>query len=325
MPRSEITSGCVNYVLTPKAIAREMERIAHHPYVAGEAVTDGDYGRAENAGLNTIFQLLRRNTGVDFTHYRKTTILRRIQRRMVVHKIDRLDEYVKHVQLNPAEIKALYQDMLINVTSFFRNPRVFDTLKVEVFPAILKNRSADLPIRIWTPGCASGEETYSVAVALLEFLGDKAHQTTIQFFGTDVSESSVAKARSGIYPENIQSDVSAERLRRFFTKVEGGYRISKSIRDVCIFAQHNLLNDPPFSQMDLICCRNVLIYLEPILQNKAISLFHYATRPYGFLVLGTSEGLGSESGLFNTEDRKHKIFSKKTSTVRQVVTFSLNR
>src|SRR5215470_1966082 len=324
MPRSAIGAGCVDYVLAPKAIARELARIPHHPYIAGEGVSDGDYGTAENIGLNTIFQLLRRNTGVDFAHYRKTTILRRIQRRMVVHKVEKLDEYVKYVQMNPAEIKALYQDMLINVTSFFRNPRAFDALKSEVFPAILRNRNSDVPIRIWTPGCASGEETYSVAIALLEFLGDKAHQISIQFFGTDVSESSITKARGGIYPENIQGDVSAERLKRFFTKAEGGYRISKSIRDVCIFAQHNVLNDPPFSQMDLICCRNVLIYLEPILQNKVISLFHYALRLGGFLVLGTSEGLGTAGNMFVTEDRTYKIFSKKSSAVRQVVSFSLN-
>lgn len=324
MPRSAVASGCVDYVLPPKAIARELARIARHPYVAGEPADGADYGTGESIGLNTIFQLLRRSTGVDFTHYRKTTLLRRIQRRMVVHKIDKLDDYVKHVQINPAEIKALYQDMLINVTSFFRNPRVFEALKTEVFPAILKKRSEDLPIRIWTPGCASGEETYSVAIALLECLGDKAHQIPVQFFGTDVSETSITKARSGIYPENIQSDVSAERLRRYFTKAEGGYRISKNIRDMCIFAQHNVLNDPPFSQMDLICCRNVLIYLEPILQNKVISLFHYALRLGGFLMLGTSEGLGTVANLFATEDRAFKIFSKKSSVSRQVVSFSLN-
>src|SRR5215468_2127302 len=317
MPRSAIAAGCVDYVLPPKAIARELARIAHHPYVAAEPGDDQDYGAGDNAGLNTIFQLLRRSTGVDFTHYRKTTILRRIQRRMVVHKIDKLDEYVRHVQLNPAEIKALYQDMLINVTSFFRNPRVFDTLKAEVFPAILKNRTSDLPIRIWTPGCASGEEAYSVAIALLEFLGDKAHQIPIQFFGTDVSETSITKARSGIYPENIQSDLSAERLRRFFTRAEGVYRISKGIRDMCIFAQHNVLNDPPFSQMDVICCRNLLIYLEPVLQSKVIGLFHYAAKPDGFLILGTSEGVGSVGNLFATEDRAFKIFSKKASAARQ--------
>jgi two-component system, chemotaxis family, CheB/CheR fusion protein len=323
MPRSAVSAGCVDYVLSPKAIARELARISRHPLVAQQTALSG-FVPGESAGLAIIFQLLRRSTGVDFTHYRQTTILRRIQRRMVVHKFDRLDDYVKYVQTNPAEIKALYQDMLINVTSFFRNPRVFDALKAEVFPSLFKSRRPELAIRVWTPACASGEETYSVAIALLEYLGDKGSQVPIQFFGTDVSETSIGKARSGIYPENIQGDVSPERLRRFFTKTEGGYRISKNIRDMCIFAQHNVLNDPPFSQMDLICCRNLLIYLEPVLQNKVISLFHYASRPGGYLVLGTSEGLGTATNLFATEDRALKIFSKKSSATRQAVTFSLN-
>src|SRR6184192_1577432 len=325
MPRSAVTSGCVDYVLSPKAIARELARIARHPYLARSGTSDiAALATSETNGLSLVFQLLRKTTGVDFTHYRKTTILRRIQRRMIVHKMEKMEDYVKYVQTNPAEIKALYQDMLINVTSFFRNPRVFDALKSQVFPAIMKNRSSEASLRLWTPGCASGEETYSLAIALLEFLGDKASQTPIQFFATDISELSVAKARSGLYPENIQSDVSPERLRRFFTKVEGGYRISKSIRDMCIFAQHNVLNDPPFSQMDVICCRNLLIYLEPVLQNKVISLFHYAARPGGYLVLGTSEGVGSATNLFSAEDRADKIFLKKATGVRQPVTFSLN-
>jgi len=321
MPRSAVAAGCVDYVLPPKAIARELARIARHPYLVRDLAPE--LAPAENTGLSFAFQLLRKTTGVDFTHYRQTTILRRIQRRMVVHKIEKIDEYVKYLQTNPAEIKALYQDMLINVTSFFRNPKVFDALKAQVFPAIVKNHSPEASLRIWTPGCASGEETYSLAIALLEFLGDKASQIHIQFFGTDISESSISKARSGLYPENIQGDVSSERLRRFFTKVDGGYRISKSIRDMCIFAQHNVLSDPPFSQMDLICCRNLLIYLEPVLQNRVIALFHYATRPSGFLVLGTSEGVGTATNLFSTEDRTHKIFLKKTTAVRQAVTFSL--
>src|SRR5262252_8574948 len=324
MPRSAIAAGCVDYILPPRQIARELARIAKLPYsyAAGGLVAPSE---RDTPAMATIFQLLRRSTGVDFAHYRQTTIRRRIQRRMLVHKLDRIEDYVRYLQSNTAEIKALYQDMLINVTSFFRNPSVFDALKSTVFPSIMKHRTQDKVLRVWTPASASGEETYSIAIAMLAYLGDKASQIPIQFFGTDVSEASVAKARAGTYPENIQGDVSTDRLRRFFVKVEGGFRISKSIRDMCIFAQHNLLNDPPFSQMDLICCRNLLIYLEPVLQNKAIALFHYATRPYGFLVLGASEGLGSASGLFNTEDRTHKIFSKKTSTVRQVVTFSLNR
>lgn len=326
MPRSAIAAGCVDYVLPPKSIARELARIAHHPYVTRDARAEStELVPAESTGLSTVFQLLRRSTGVDFTHYRQTTVLRRIQRRMVVHKIDKLSDYVKYVQINPAEIKALYQDMLINVTTFFRNPKVFDALKAQVFPNILKNRAPESTIRVWTPGCASGDETYSVAIALLEFLGDKNAQIPIQFFGTDVSDTSIGKARSGLYPENIQGDVSAERLRRFFTRVEGGYRISKDIRDMCIFAQHNVLNDPPFSQMDLICCRNLLIYLEPLLQNKVISLFHYASRPGGYLVLGTSEGVGPAGNLFTTVDRTQKIFLKKTTAARQAVSFSLNR
>ena len=322
MPVSAVAAGCVDYVLPPRAIAHELARIARHPYLARAEAAD--IAPAENTGLTLVFKLLRKTTGVDFTHYRQSTILRRIQRRMVVHKIDRLDEYVKHLQSNPPELKALYRDMLINVTSFFRNPRAFDALKSHVFPAILKNHPPEAAIRIWTPGCASGEETYSVAIALLEFLGDKSSQANIQFFGTDVSESSIAKARAGSYPENITADVSPERLRRFFTKVEGRYRVTKNIRDMCIFAQHNILNDPPFSQMDLIACRNLLIYLEPVLQNKAISLFHYALRPGGYLLLGASEGVGTAGHLFSTEDRANKIFLKKATSVRQPVTFSMH-
>jgi two-component system, chemotaxis family, CheB/CheR fusion protein len=325
MPRSAVSAGCVDHVLPPKGIARELARIAHHPYVARKILPGApEVATAPSAGSDIIFQILRQATGVDFTHYRQTTIARRIQRRMVVHRIDKIEEYVKYVQNNPTEVKALYQDMLINVTSFFRDPRVFDALKSTIFPAIQKNSLRQRGIRVWAPACSSGEEIYSVGIALLEFLGDGASQAQIQFFGTDVSESSVAKARSAVYPENIQEDVSPERLRRFFTKVENGYRVSKTIRDMCIFAQHNVLNDPPFSQMDLICCRNLLIYLQPVLQSKVISLFDYALRSGGFLVLGTSEGLGTKTNLFSVVDRTHKIFSKKEGAVRQVAAFALN-
>ena len=326
MPRSAAAAGCVDYVLPPKGIAKELARIANHPYVAQrEEPEEPQLIPSETNGLNTVFQLLRRATGVDFTHYRQTTILRRIHRRMVVHKLEKMGEYVRYLQTNPGEIKSLYQDMLINVTSFFRDPQMFEILKSEVFPTMMRGRDPDSVIRIWTPGCASGEETYSVAIALLEYVGSKGSQATMQFFGTDVSEQSITKARAGLYPENIQGDVSPERLQRFFTKVERGYRINKTIRDSCIFAQHNVLNDPPFSQMDLICCRNLLIYLEPVLQNRVISLFHYAAKPGGYLVLGASEGVGTASNLFSTVDRTYKIFSKKATAPRQVVTFSLNR
>jgi two-component system CheB/CheR fusion protein len=325
MPKSVIATGHADYVLPPKGIARELARIARHPYVAKPPVADREEVPSADSGLSAIFQSLRRTTGVDFALYRQTTILRRIHRRMVVHKIDRIEDYVKFVLANPVETKALYQDMLINVTSFFRNPALFEELKSQVFPKILSNKAPDQTIRVWTPGCASGEETYSLAIALLEFLGSRAARIPIQFFGTDVSEAGIIKARSGVYPENIQSDVSPERLRRFFNKSENTYRISKNIRDMCIFAQHNLLGDAPFSQMDIISCRNLLIYLEPSAQNRVISLFHYALRFAGFLILGTSEGVGSASHLFATEDRTFKIFSKKGMATRQLVTFSLNR
>jgi two-component system CheB/CheR fusion protein len=325
MPRSAVAAGCVDHVLSPKGIAGELARIARHSFVARNAkTTEAEAAQPLSSGLSTVFQVLRKATGVDFTHYRQTTILRRIQRRLVVHKVGTVEEYVKFLQANPAEIKALYKDMLMSVTSFFRNPRVFDVLQSTVFPAILKNRLPERGIRVWTPGCASGEETYSLAIALLEFLGDKASGISIQFLGSDVSELSIVKARSGTYPENIQGDVSSQRLRRFFNKVEGGFRISENIRGMCIFAQHNVLNDPPFSQMDLICCRNLLIYLETVLQNKIISLFHNALRPSGFLALGGSESLGTATNLFAQEDRNYKIFSKKTTGVHQMAAFSLN-
>src|SRR5579863_229 len=325
MPRSAVNSGSVDYVLAPKQIARELVRIARLSLTRSPIAVEAKVPASDGAVLSSVFQMLRGSTGVDFTHYRQTTILRRIQRRMIVHKMEKLEEYIRYLQSNSSEIKALYQDMLINVTSFFRNPPMFDALTAAVFPSLMKLCSADTAVRVWTPGCASGEETYSVAMSMLEFLGDKATQVPIQFFGTDVSEPSIAKARAGLYPENIHSDVSPDRMKRFFTRVEGGYRISKSLRDMCIFAQHNVLSDPPFSQMDLICCRNLLIYLEPVLQNKVISLFHYANRPSGYLVLGTSEGVGTATNLFASVDRSFKIFSKRENAARQPVTFSLNR
>lgn len=332
MPRSAIAAGTVDFVLPPKEIARELVRISANRLVMPPEREETDREEGEPTAppephpeMHTIFRLLRKNCGVDFTYYRTTTIRRRIQRRMVVHKIEHLDEYVKYLQQNAAEVRALYQDMLINVTSFFRNPPVFDSLKSVVYPAILKNRRRDTTIRVWSPGCASGEETYSLAITLMEFLGDKASETPIQFFGTDVNEASIIKARTGLYPENIQADVSPERLRRYFSKTESGYRISKAIRDMCIFAQHNVLYDPPFSQLDLVCCRNVLIYLEPVLQKKIVSLFHYALRPVGFLTLGISEGLGSSANLFSPVDRSWKIFAKRAIANQAPAGFSLER
>src|SRR3989449_6972963 len=233
---------------------------------------------------------------------------------MTLHKIEKVKEYVHFLQRHPAEVEALCEDILIHVTSFFRDPGAFEALKTEVFPTILKHRSPEEPIRIWVPGCSTGEETYSCAISLLEFLGDRRASIPIQLFGTDLSQTAIEKARAGTYPENIAADVSPERLQRFFAKVEGGYRIAKTIRDTCVFARQNLLQDPPFSRIDLISCRNVLIYLGLVLQKRVMPIFHYALRPRGFLMLGGAEGvIGTASDLFELMDRKHKIYCRKST------------
>src|SRR3989454_9270446 len=233
---------------------------------------------------------------------------------MALQRIGKLKEYVQFLRHHPSEVEALYEDILIKVTSFFRDPAAFEALKTEVFPSIVKHRLPEEPIRVWVPGCSTGEETYSQAIALLEFLSDRSADIPIQLFGTDLSQESIGKARAGIYPESIVADVSPERLRRFFAKVEVGYRINKMIRDVCVFARQNLLQDPPFSRIDVISCRNVLIYLGPVLQKRIMPIFHYALRPRGFLMLGGAEGvIGTASDLFELMDRKHKIYCRKST------------
>jgi len=315
MPLSAIAAGCVDFILPPDAIGRELARIRAHPYLApssssrrAELVAESD------PQLKKILQLLRTAHGVDFSDYKPATVKRRILRRMALRKIEKLRGYVQFLRHHPTEVEALYEDILIKVTSFFRDPAAFEALKTEVFPGILKRRSPEEPVRVWVPGCSTGEEVYSQAIALLEFLGNRRADVPIQLFGTDLGQSSIEKARAGIYPESIAADVSAERLRRFFVKVQGGYRINKTIRDFCVFARHNLLQDPPFSRIDVISCRNVLIYLAPVLQKRIMPVFHYAMKPRGFLMLGGAEGIiGSASDLFELMDRKHKIYCRKST------------
>ena len=315
MPQNAIAAGCVDFVLPPDAIGRELARIRAHPYLApssssrtAELVPDGD------PRLKDILHLLRTANEVDFSDYKPATVKRRILRRMALQRIGKLKEYVQFLRHHPSEVDALYEDILIKVTSFFRDPDAFEALKTEVFPSILKHRSPVEPIRIWVPGCSTGEETYSQAIALLEFLRNRRADIPFQLFGTDLGQGSIEKARAGIYPQSIAADVSPERLRRFFVKVEGGYRINKMIRDVCVFARQNLLQDPPFSRIDVISCRNVLIYLGPVLQKRIMPIFHYALRPRGFLMLGGAEGvIGTASDLFELMDRKHKIYCRKST------------
>ncbi len=327
MPQSAIAAGCVDFVLSPDAIGRELARIRAHPYLApsspartAELVHEGD------PQLKKILQLLRTANRVDFSDYKPATVKRRILRRMAMQKVEKLKGYVQFLRHHPAEVEALYEDILIKVTSFFRDPDAFEALKTEVFPGILKHRSPEEPVRIWVPGCSTGEETYSQAIVLLEFLRNIRADIPIQLFGTDLGQGSIEKARAGIYPQSIAADVSPERLRRFFVKVEGGYRINKAIRDICVFARHNLLQDPPFSRIDVISCRNVLIYLAPVLQKRIMPIFHYAMKPRGFLMLGGAEGIiGTASDLFELMDRKHKIYCRKSTASGQHFDFVASR
>lgn len=316
MPHSAVAAGCVDFVLPPAKIAAELAQIARHPYasrkLAGAATVTSE---GENS-LNKVFFLLRSRTGNDFTYYKHSTIGRRLRRRMLLHKLERLPEYVKLLQRQPAEVDALFHDLLINVTSFFRDPDAFEALKRDIFPRIFGQRAPDTPVRVWVPGCSTGEEAYTIAILLLEFLNDHATTTPIQIFATDIDAQAIDKARMGVYPDSITEDVEPGRLRRFFVKLPIGYQISKSVRDLCVFAVQNVNKDPPFSRLDLICCRNLLIYLGSVLQKKVLKLFHYALRSPGFLMLGTSETVGEVSDLFAPVDKQNKLYEKKTATVQ---------
>jgi two-component system CheB/CheR fusion protein len=312
MPASAIASGSVDFVLPPDAIARELARIREHPFVRSHLSPIEGEDLGKDIYMGQIFRLLRRATKVDFSEYKPPTIGRRIQRRMVLHRMEKLSDYVTLLHRDRDEINALYQDLLINVTSFFRNPEAFEALKQTVYPTMLQGRASNAPIRIWVPGCSTGEETYSHAISLVEFLGEERADIPIQIFGTDLSETAVQRARAGFFKGSIEADVSPARLRRFFHTTESGYQISKTIRDLCIFSTQNVFSDPPFSRMDLVSCRNVMIYLGQTLQKRVIPIFHYALTPNGFLMIGNTEGLlGAGSELFEMADKKQKIYRKK--------------
>jgi two-component system CheB/CheR fusion protein len=319
MPSSAGGSGSADYILPPQEIAKELTRISLHPHLGpARAVETATVAPADGEEFKLICTLLRNHSGVDFFHYKPATLRRRISRRMVLQKLETLREYAVFLRSSPSEVEALFQDILICVTSFFRDGKMFDVLKKKIFPKILKNRLPDTPIRLWSAGCSTGEEAYSMVIALVEFLEKEGVRCPIQLFGTDINETVLKRARTGIYPERIKDEVSPERLRRFFTKAGDGYRINKSIRDSCMFARQNLFEDPPFSHVDLITCRNVLIYFDAALQKKVLPVFHYALNPNGFLVLGTAESVGSFAELFGIADAKYRIYEKKFSHTRHV-------
>jgi two-component system, chemotaxis family, CheB/CheR fusion protein len=337
MPMIAISSGYVDFVLPPAEIAAELVKISKndHDVAINTAIIlyePDDQSAliftetAESiAALSIIFELLQRATGADFRHYKKGTIRRRMMRRMGLLDLKRVEDYATYLQAHPSEIEKLYNDLLINVTSFFRDPESFESLQKLVFPIICEHKSLDLPIRIWVAGCATGEEVYSIAISLLEFLDDYPIKPAIQIFATDISEQAITTARAGVYHHNLLLDVSPERLRRFFIPADGGYQISKLVRELCIFARQNLTSDPPFSRLDLISCRNMLIYLEPVLQKKVMPIFHYALNANGFLMLGSSEGIGNAVDLFELVDKKNRIYKGKITSSRMNFNFIKSR
>ncbi|MDP8999605.1 MAG: hypothetical protein M3O46_05780, partial [Myxococcota bacterium] len=307
MPQSALDAGCADFSLTPAEIGDELMRVLAHPYVA----------RARAAAIPStetsakIFGQLRSAFGVDFAQYKPSTVERRIGRRMALHKLDKVDDYVQLLATQSAELRSLYDDLLIGVTGFFRDNEPFEALKTVVFPRLIGDRPTEVPIRVWVAGCSTGEEAFSVAMALFEFLGDRASKYVIQIFATDIDEGALSRARTAAYPPNIELDVSAERLRRFFARTDKGYQVKRLVRDVVVFARHNLGKDPPFSRVDLVTCRNVLIYMQPGLQKRVVRVFHYALNADAYLLLGTSESVGDTADLFSLLDRKLKIYAKK--------------
>ncbi|HKS25664.1 MAG TPA: CheR family methyltransferase [Thermoanaerobaculia bacterium] len=308
MPHAAVGAGAVDFILPPDKIAKELVRIAHHSYVAGGA--DGATGRIPPAELTKIFALLNASHDVDFTHYKPATLERRVRRRMLLNHVETVNQYLDFIGGHPQELELLYSDILIRVTGFFRDAEVFEALKNDIIPELLRNREPDSPLRVWVPGCATGEEVYSLAICFLEAVQD-GFSCPIQIFGTDISNVAIDRARAGAYPESAVADIAPERLRRFFTRSDGGVRVTKAVRDCCIFARQDLTKDPPFSKLDLISCRNVLIYLGAVLQRRVMSIFHYALRTEGYLLLGSSEAMSSYNDLFAIVDRKHKIYHKR--------------
>jgi two-component system CheB/CheR fusion protein len=312
MPRSAIATGQVDYELPPPEMPAQIIAYAARAYGVPSQAPAKPKPVTENA-LRKIFIQLRTHTGHDFSQYKPSTIHRRIERRMAVNQIDLMDEYVQYLQQAPEEVEALFRDLLIGVTNFFRDPEVFKAFEEDVVPKLFAGKPAGSAVRVWSTGCSTGEEAYSIAILLQEYLDTIQQHFVVQVFATDIDSRAIATARSGLYPASIAVDITPERLARYFTaEAEGSfYRINKSLRDMLIFSEQNVIKDPPFSKLDCIVCRNLLIYMGGELQKRLIPLFHYALCPGGFLFLGTSETVGDFGDLFTALDRKSKLFLRK--------------
>ncbi len=314
MPESAMAAGVVDLAATPEGIAREIERLSRHPYIdEGATAASAQPARdrlEEEKDLAAVLALVRHDTGIDFSGYKRTTVRRRIERRMALRRAASLGEYADALRSDSTEAESMAKDMLIHVTAFFRDAEAFDALERHVFRELASSKEEGSSIRIWVPGCSTGEEVYSVAIRLLEALGDQARDLSIKIFGSDLSGEAVETARAGFYSDAALAEVSPARLSRFFDRAEGGYRIGKRIRDLCIFVKHDLTRDPPFAKLDLICCRNLLIYLDADLQRRVIPMLHYCLAKPGYLFLGQSEAIVGFRDLFAPLDKEHRIFMK---------------
>jgi len=320
MPKSAIKARVADFVLPPKEIATTLAQIARgSESTAGAAPLKTREPSA--GGLAEVFALLRERTGADFSTYKEATVQRRLRRRMALSKIWTIADYARLLRREPAEVDALYEDLLIKVTEFFRDPKTFEKLGTTILPAMVKKKPPKEPFRVWVPGCSTGEEAYSIAMLLFEVTGRLRVHNPIQIFATDLSEGAIATARKGIYPGGIAAAVSPARRRRFFVKLGQEYKVVKLIRDACVFARQDLIKDPPFSKVDLVSCRNVLIYMGKSLQDTILPIFHYALRSDGCLLLGKAETLDSFAELFTPLDRKHRIYRKKSFSAFQVAGF----
>jgi len=317
MPKSAIDTGLVDFILPVEKMSEELMRYAKHPYIkAPEEITDTE--KKFETTLSKIFLAVRAATGHDFSNYKQSTTRRRIQRRMAVHQIDDITNYLRYLQKNPAEVGILDKDLYIRVTNFFRDPEAFDALNQKVILELLKGKQPETSLRIWVPGCASGEEAYSIAIMFTEAMEMLKKHFDIQIFATDIDAESIERARGAAYPESIAADVSDGRLKLFFNKEENTYRLKKQIRDTVVFAVQNLIKDPPFSKLDLVSCRNLLIYMDAELQKRILPLFYYTLNKDGFMFLGSSESIGGFADLFAPVDNKWKIFKRKISAVEKV-------
>lgn len=321
MPKSAHESGYADFILSPERIALELAQLAKIPYtvLSTENIEKNHAEKLdeEKDSLQRILYIVKSKTGIDFfTQYKQASIYRRVVRRAVLHKLQTLDEYISMLTSNDKEVNELYNDFLINVTAFFRDRDFYNALNFDVLPNLLKNRETKELLRIWVAGCATGEEAYSVAITVAEFIEKHNINIPYQVFASDLDSNAVEKARTGIYSVSSVQHISSGHLKKFFKKIDGHYQIVKSIREACIFSQHNLLKDPPFSRMDMISCQNVLIYLESEPQQKILQTFHYALKPNGYLFLGKSENIGSSSSLFEGLDKKIKLYSRKAAGTR---------